>query len=79
MEEFLIVLIQQFKLFWVLALNERSHIHAHLFNILYLLFGLPQPILGRYQEDGLTHPLIITAFFSFFVSKVTGNITTMSF
>ena len=79
MEEFLIVLIKQFELFWVLALNKRSHIHADLFNILYLLFGRLQPILGRYQENGLTHPILITAFLSFFVSKVTGNLMTTSF
>ena len=39
----------------------------------------PWPILGHYQEDSLTHPMLITSFLSFFVSEVNGNLITMSF
>ena len=66
--------------FWVLALNRRSHIHADLFNIFFICYLVPPwPIFGHYQEDSLTHPMLITAFLSFFVSEVTGNFITTRF
>ena len=53
LEEFLNVLIQQFELFWVLALNPRSHIRADLFNSYFFICYLaaPQPIFGHYPGD----------------------------
>ena len=70
--EFLNVLIQQFEFFWVLALNRKSHIHADLFNsYFYLLFCRPMNNFGHYQEDSVSHSMLITTFLSFFVSEVT--------
>ena len=80
MEEFLNVLIQQFEFFWVLALNRKSHVHADLFNsYFYLLFRRPMNNFGHYQEDSVSHSMLITTFLSFFVSEVTDNLITTSF
>ena len=63
-KEFLNVLIQQFELFLILALNEGSHIHADLLNSYFIFSHLAtsKPILGNYQEESLTQPMLITGF-----------------
>ena len=52
-------------------------------SIQYLLFicysTAPQPLLCHYQGDSLTYLMLITAFLSFFDSKVTGNLAITSF
>ena len=36
----------------------------------------PRPTLGHYRGDSLTHPMLITAFFYIFDTKVTGSLVT---
>ena len=64
MEEILNVLIQQFEIYWDLALNTRSHIHANVFNSYFFIcyFAATRPILDPCQEDNLTHPILNTVF-----------------
>ena len=67
--------------FLVLALNRKLHLHPDLFNSYFFICCLtvPRLILDHCQEDNLNHLMLITVFLSFFESKVTGNIITMSF
>ena len=52
-------------------------------SIQYLLFicysTAPQPLLCHYQGHSLTYPMLITAFSSFFDSKVAGNLAITNF
>ena len=66
--------------FLVLALNRRSHIHADLFNSSFLsAIWLSQDQFWVIVKRYFNHPIWTTALLSFFDSKITGNLITMSF